>query len=102
MDKPHPAHIRGQLIHLLKRCYAIGWANRHFAVLRSPKVEDEKLICFRSRELWLLDIDAPDPVALLFQSLNKVTRNESARTADHGSSHGSSVPFSDSRLGNSW
>ena len=80
MDEPHPAHIGGQLVDLVKG--AIFERKRGLAVLRFSQVKEQELIGGRRCEFVLLDIDSAHPVSFPFELLHQMPTDEAARPTD--------------------
>ncbi len=89
VDEAHAAHVGGQLEDLVEG--PLRRFDRGPAVFFVPEVQNPEIIGRRRRELGVFQVDAPHPIAVLFQPSHQVTPDESARAADQGFFHASFI-----------
>src|SRR5690606_38862210 len=73
--EPCPAHVSCQLIHLVELLAVHTGTGRGVA-----QVSDDELVGGRGGELRILQVCAPDPVALALEALNEMAPDEAAST----------------------
>jgi len=78
VDESHPAHVRGQLVHLVER--AVAQRQCRAAVRRLTQVQHTELVGRGRGKLVLLDIHAAHPIALSLQLLDQVSADETTRS----------------------
>ncbi len=80
MDETHAAHVRGQLIHLVKGP-SVGGPDRQLAVFLGAQVKNQEVVSRCPREFWMFLVDSAHPVSVPFEPFDQVAGNETGGTA---------------------
>jgi hypothetical protein len=88
-DEPHPTHVSSKAVHVVEAPLDV---KRLGGRLRVAKVEHHEFVRGCRSELWLLDINTTDPIALLRESIDKMVTDESPGTRNEDTLHGA-TPF---------
>ena len=89
-DEPHAAHVGGEAVDVVEATLNIECC---CCLNRVAQVEQQELVRGRRLELRLLDINAPDPVPLVLQSLDEMVANEATRAGYKNSIHEHPLPI---------
>src|SRR5260370_38948616 len=101
-DVTGAAHIRGELINLIKAAVDDSAAESGI-----PQIADDEIIGFALREFMKLQVDTPDPVSIALQPFYQVAADEAACATDqctlrHNASPCASTSCSPQLLGSGW